>query len=220
MDNNTNDVKYQILKNDYIQINVLKGRTQVPVNLFRIIALRDIQTINGLISKGTIGGFIQSESNLSQVDNSWINQNARVYENARLNNSFVTGYSCVFGDSILTDSVVSGRVRIWDKAIVKSSKIEDNVDINTNCELENVYAKNWSVITNNAKVYNCALSIGSRISDSFVTNTELTDQSEIKSKSTVNNCKLSGRAVISNKTIENQTLNEQIQLNEIIFEGQ
>lgn len=219
MDNNTTDLKYQILKNDSIQINVWMNNMQIPIKLFRIIALRDIETINGLILNGTVGGYIQSESNLSQSDNSWIHRNGKVYQNARLNNSFVTDESCIFGHAILNDSVVSGRVRIWDTSNIMFSRIQDNVDINTGCQLDNVIAKNWSIITNNAKVYNCIVADGSRISDSTVKNSELYDQAEVKSKSTVNNCKLRGRTVISNKTIENQTLNEQIELNETIFQG-
>lgn len=219
MDNQSNDLKYQILKNDSIQINVIKNGLPLPIRLFRIISLREIETINGTIPALTIGGFIQSESNLSQTDNSWISQNAKVYQNARLNNSFVTNDSCVFGDSILTDSVISGRVRIWDKAIIKSSKIEDNVDVNTSCELENVYAKNWSMITNNSKVHNVKMSGGSRISNSTVESSTLNDQAEVKSNSFVRNCELSGRVVISNKSIANQTLKEEIELNETVFEG-
>ena len=42
--------------------------------LFRVIALKDFR----LVKKGEIGGFIESEKNLSQSGNAWVFGNAQV----------------------------------------------------------------------------------------------------------------------------------------------
>ena len=58
--------------------------------LMRIRALRDFYDVN----KGDIGGYIESEENLSHEDNCWVYGNARVYGNAE-----VYGDARVYGDA-------------------------------------------------------------------------------------------------------------------------
>ena len=49
--------------------------------LHRIRALKDIVTSSGkIVKKGDLGGWIAYESNLSQGDNSWVDDNACVYD--------------------------------------------------------------------------------------------------------------------------------------------
>lgn len=70
--------KYELLKDD---TKIMSGRT-----LYRIKALRDF----GNIEKGDLGGYIESENNLSYYGNAWVYDNARVYGNAE-----------VFGDAVI-----------------------------------------------------------------------------------------------------------------------
>ena len=62
--------KYKILKDQYIEV--------IGKKLYRIQALKDF---NG-VKSGDIGGYIESESNLSQSDNAWVSDNAQVCGNA------------------------------------------------------------------------------------------------------------------------------------------
>ena len=58
--------------------------------LHRIIALRDF----GSVKKGDVGGFVESENNLSQKGNAWVYGNALVFGDAQ-----VSGDALVFGDA-------------------------------------------------------------------------------------------------------------------------
>ena len=58
--------------------------------LYRIQALRDF----GNVTKGDIGGYIESEKNLSQDGNAWVSGDARVYGDA-----WVYGNARVYGDA-------------------------------------------------------------------------------------------------------------------------
>lgn len=58
--------------------------------LYRIQALRDF----GNVKEGDIGGYIESEKNLSQDGNAWVSGDARVYGNA-----CVSGNACVYGNA-------------------------------------------------------------------------------------------------------------------------
>lgn len=82
------DKKYELVKEDYIIFN---GHI-----LFRIRALKDFQTIHGLTVKvGDLGGYIQSEKNLSQEGDCWIGSNAKVYDNVCVSdNAYVNAYIC------------------------------------------------------------------------------------------------------------------------------
>ena len=219
--NQADNMKYQILNNDSIQIK--HPITGLPVKLFRIISLKDFMCRSGAmlngdiggvygISNGMIGGYIQSEKNLPQDDDSWIGENARVFDNATLKNSVVIGDSRIFGNSIVEDSFIFDRVRIFGQAQLKSCTICDNVDV-YDAKIESSIIKNSSVVCGKSEVIDCRLSGGSRICDSFVKNSKLTDQSEIRKNSKVEGCHFSGRTVIINGTVLNETRSETIQLN-------
>lgn len=64
------NTKYRLIPEDYKEIG--------DKILYRIEALKDF---NG-VKAGSLGGYIESEDNLSHDDNAWISGNARVYSNA------------------------------------------------------------------------------------------------------------------------------------------
>ena len=78
------------------------------VKLYRIKSLINF----GAVKAGKLGGYVEKEENLSQVDtawvfgNAWVSGNARVYDDAR-----VFGNAWVYGDA-----QVSGHARVYDDA--------------------------------------------------------------------------------------------------------
>lgn len=224
LENKTHPMKYQILNNDSIQINhPISG---LPVKLFRIISLKDFMcrsgaSLNGDIGgaygivNGMIGGYIQSEKNLPQDDDSWVGESARVFDNAILKNSIIIGDSKVFGNSNIEDSFIFDRVRVFGQTQLKSCTLCGNVDVYDSAKLENSIIKNASVVCGKSTIIDSKLSGGSRVCDSFVKNSTLTDQSEVRKNSKVEGCQFSGRTVISNGTVLNETRSETIQLNVI-----
>ncbi|MGF7158093.1 hypothetical protein [Bartonella heixiaziensis] len=102
--------------------------------LYRIKALKDFADIK----EGTLGGFIEKESNLSHDGNCWVYdealvfKNGHVYENARF-----------FGKAV-TCGHIYGHARVYDNAIV-AGYIYDNA---------HVYGK--AIIYDNAYVYDNA----------------------------------------------------------------
>lgn len=74
------------------------GRT-----LHRIRALIDIPAIG--VSVGDLGGYVESEKNLSHDGGAWVEDDARVYGhgrvygNAHVSNAWVGGNACVFGEA-------------------------------------------------------------------------------------------------------------------------
>lgn len=72
--------------------------------LYRIKALSSF----GYVSAGDLGGFLESEKNLSQNGNAWVSGNARVYGNAE-----VSGNAEVYGSAR-----VSGNAEVYGNARV------------------------------------------------------------------------------------------------------
>ena len=81
---------------------------QHPVNarLHRIKALIDI--LRWGVKAGDLGGYIQSENNLSQIGDCWVDGNGKVSDNGSVtgyglvtDNGRVTGYGKVFGDAVI-----------------------------------------------------------------------------------------------------------------------
>ena len=84
--------------------------------LYRIRALRDF----GNVKKGALGGFVQSEANLSHYGDSWVYGDAKVYERARvIENAKVMRNAKIYGKAIVSKSaLVNNDAKIFDRAII------------------------------------------------------------------------------------------------------
>lgn len=72
--------------------------------LHRIKALKYF----GSVKAGELGGWIESEENLSQDGNAWVRDNAKVFDEAR-----------VYGNAeVSDDAIVCGDAKVYDKAMV------------------------------------------------------------------------------------------------------
>ena len=82
-----------------------KGR-----KLFRIKALKSFSDVKA----GELGGYIESEENLSQEGNSWIYDDAKVYNNAKIfGNAHVRNNAEVFGNAkVYDDAEVFGNAKV------------------------------------------------------------------------------------------------------------
>ena len=96
------DKKYELIESN------IKG-------LYRVKALKDF----GHVKKGDIGGYVQSEDNLSHEGYCWVHGNAIIYDNAR-----------IYGNAQISDcAVIDGNVRIygdseiWDYAIIRDNAL-------------------------------------------------------------------------------------------------
>ena len=95
--------------------------------LRRIRALRDIPRFG--VAAGDVGGFVESEGNLSQGGDCWVYGSALVYGSARVCGSArVYGSARVCGSALVYDSarvsgsaLVSGLARVYDSARVSGS---------------------------------------------------------------------------------------------------
>lgn len=74
----------------------LPGKINGKHSVYRIIALKDF----GNVKTGDIGGYIESEYNLSQKGNCWIGVDA-----------IVAGYTHIDGDTIISDDTLIWRYR-------------------------------------------------------------------------------------------------------------
>ena len=96
--------------------------------LYRVKALRDFNDVK----KGDIGGYIQSEKNLSQLGDCWIYDNAKVYDNAVvIGNAIVCDNARVHNNAQVCDNAfVRDNVQVWDNAFVMgNAKVCDNAQV-------------------------------------------------------------------------------------------
>ena len=122
--------KYELLKEQCIEH---EGRT-----LYRIKALKDFSDI----SAGDIGGYVESEYNLSHHGSCWVYDDAKVYDRAR-----VYAYAKVYDKAqIYGNAMMFGNAEAYDKA-----KIYDYATI-----FEHAIIYGNSIVHGNAKVHKCA----------------------------------------------------------------
>lgn len=97
MEQETANKKYILLENDYKEVD---GR-----KLYRIKCIRSSERL----ADGLIGGYIESETNLSHEGECWVDYDA-----------------CVYADAVVTgNALVSGKAQVYDKAHVVDSAIVD-----------------------------------------------------------------------------------------------
>ena len=92
--------------------------------LYRIKALKDF----GDVKKGQLGGFVDSEQNLSQFGDCWVYYGAKVFNIARVSsdakikdNSSVSGDATICGNVIITDHAsIYGSAFIYGDAVVQN----------------------------------------------------------------------------------------------------
>ena len=116
--------------------------------LHRIKALKDF----GNVKKGELGGYVESEHNLSQEGNCWVCGNAEVYDNAEVcGNAEVYDNALVYGNAEVYDNaLVYGNAKVYDNALVYgNAKVYSNAKVYGN-----------ALVCGNAKVYSNALVCG------------------------------------------------------------
>lgn len=102
--------------------------------LHRIRALRDVRAD---VHVGNLGGFVQSEENLSQDGQSWIADNAVAAEEAYIHgDAILWDYSCARGcASISGPSRIGGNAIVEDYAIIAAGYVHGDVHISGNAKL-------------------------------------------------------------------------------------
>ena len=150
------DRKYELLKDNYINY---EGEI-----LYRIRALRDFSNVKA----GDVGGYVQSEDNLSHKGDCWVYYNAKVFNNAKIHdnariygNAHISGNVVVFGNAkifgnaqIYGDAEVFGSARIYGNAkIYDEAGIFDNAYVYGNAEVyQNAKIKYNARVYGNAKI--------------------------------------------------------------------
>jgi hypothetical protein len=86
--------------------------------LYRIKALIDIPSIN--VKKGDLGGFVESERNLSQEGNCWMADEAIVFGEAKVFGAArVYEQASVYGEArVFGEAEVFGEARVFGEALV------------------------------------------------------------------------------------------------------
>ena len=121
--------------------------------LHRIRALRDVRED---VHAGDLGGFVQSEENLSQEGQCWIAGNAIVAEEAYVyGDAILWDHACVRGCAAISGpSRIGGNAIIEDYAIITAGYVHGNVHISGNAKLfANSVTGGIPVVMEGATVY-------------------------------------------------------------------
>ena len=96
--------------------------------LHRIKALKDF----GDVKAGDIGGYVESEDNLSQEGNCWIYDDAIVKDKAKvLDIAEVKGNAQVLDHAIVTNGIIVGSTINCDAVVDKDVRLRDNAYISS-----------------------------------------------------------------------------------------
>ena len=116
--------KYKLLKSDTIKV--------ADKTLYRIKALRSFNTINNMyVNKGDLGGYVESEDNLSQEDNCWIFDNSIVMDRCTVSDGSVVlnNSKLVYDTHLLNCSKVNNSTLVSKLNISRSTISDSSVSI-------------------------------------------------------------------------------------------
>ncbi len=148
------------------------GRT-----LHRIRALKDF----GGVEAGTLGGWIESENNLSQEGDAWIADNAKVFDNAKVSDAaLVADEALIYDDAeVCGNAWISCTSRVFDGA-----RVLDNAHV-----FDSAQVFNTAKVFGSAKIYNRARVFG---------NAKVFDNACVRDNASVfQNAQVSDNAVIT-----------------------
>jgi len=120
--------------------------------LRQIVALADVP---GVCSKGDFGGYIESESNLSQEGSCWVADNCFVFNSAKiLDNAVITGNVFVSDAAIVkNDSVIEGKCKIMGHAVISGqSHLSGKLEVGNTIKLHNVSMSGKGRLEGNAEI--------------------------------------------------------------------
>ena len=155
--------------------------------LHRIEALKDFSNVK----KGDKGGFVESEYNLSQMDNCWVYDDARVYGCGVVRaNAIICGNAEVYDDArvygggaVRNNAIICGNAEVFGSAAVFGyTKVFGNAKVYDN-----------TVVSGNAKVYGNAEVCG---------HAKVVDNAEVLDNAKVFDCvRVSGKALVRGNAI-------------------
>lgn len=137
--------KYEIIKDKNLSI-VLNGS-----KLYRIKALRNFNDVH----EGDIGGYIESDKNLSHEGDCWIYDDSKAYDNATVsdnaivkNSSSVIDNAYIVSNSVIdSNSIISGSSKIFDNCRVSDkSTVSGNSILKSNVSIESSIIKDNVII--------------------------------------------------------------------------
>ena len=176
----------------------------------RIRALKSFSWVSGRIKAGDLGGYVESEKNLSQKGSCWIAKSGIVAGNAVVKDSAVVTDTA----QVMGDAKISGKSRIYGNATVSGKTVVEDSHVSQNAKvMNNASVVGDSNIEGSAEVYGSAkISEKSTISGKAVVygkaqvsgNSLVTDNAEVYGSARVNkqsqisgNTELSGTAEAS-----------------------
>lgn len=141
--------------------------------LIQIQATKDFTRADGFkVKKGDLGGFIQSEQNLSQDGLCWLDETSCALHSARilddalaLNGSILRDSSVLCEKTTLKDSTICGKASISGESQIKSSSIADEAIIQDRCLICDSFVGDNAIISGEAKIYHSNVIDNAQIKD-------------------------------------------------------
>ncbi len=130
------------------------------VKLFRIRALIEFDDVKA----GDVGGYIEEEKNLSQLDDAWVYGNAKVYGNAEVYcDAKVFGNAEVYGNAkVYGNAWVYGNAKVYDDAwVYGNAKVYGNAEVYCDAKVfDDAWVYGNAKVCGDAWVYGNALVFG------------------------------------------------------------
>lgn len=150
--------------------------------LRQICANQDFSFLNQEdVSKGTVGGWIESEENLKGY--SWVGNDAEVYGDARIVNSVVTDNSIVRDTALVEESIIKENAEIKDNTAVVKSLVGGQVQVSHISVIDRSVVDGYGFVNGESYLLNSICRKNTHITDSWLDNVRMEGDFEILKES-------------------------------------
>lgn len=188
--------KYELLTNDVMVIN----DKNVEHKVYRIRALRDFHNIK----QGELGGYVESESNLSHYDYCWVGDNSMVLAKAKVIDHAQLWENAIVMDKAMVCEVakVSGNARVSGEAQVKGhARVFENADVSGEAFItENAAVHGYGKVTDGAMLRQHSVVLGNACVRGYAGlwgNTIVMDSADVSDRAFIQDTRVDGTAIIS-----------------------
>ncbi len=177
--------KYEIIHDDKTQTKNLNGEL---IEIYRIKALKSFIDAEGnIVKKGAKGGYIETESSLSQEGSCWVADGSIVADGAYVYDDALVKTSRVYGAYVAGKAIIEGSYIIGKNTKIEGTVIQSTVADDSRVR-ENALIKNSNIIDgakigkNDAEAGIAVTIAGSTIRKSYVTGNSVIIDSEVETR--------------------------------------
>ncbi|MBO5103092.1 MAG: hypothetical protein J6C13_03280 [Clostridia bacterium] len=221
--------KFYLDRDDFLVVHKF-GENNPPTYVYRIVAVRDFETLDGVVKRGDRGGYVEKLQNIAHDDGSWAFDNSIIageFTQMRGNSIARDGVVCLHDWATIINCDFDGKINISgvENTLIQDSEFTGNISISGECNICDARVVGQDIVLQSVQLNKNKINIdlldevqrrleSSKLSNLVTDNAKLYNVSgyniEVTENAIVSSVKGNNFEVRGNAKIEHSTLKESV----------